>query len=209
MRISFFLAAVFFFNSFTWSQMNLEEFNEVRVEHAKNHMWALGAWSGVNMIGGGIGWATAPNQEMRSFHQMNLFWNTVNLGISVAGLVKARKESTKLSFAETIRQQERVEDIFLINAGLDVVYIAGGLVLRSESKTNLEYQDQFKGFGNSLLIQGGFLLVLDWVAYGIHRSHNKNELSPLLDRIELSDNGFGLKLKLDKPFKTVGTGTRI
>ena len=160
-------------------------------------MLGLGAWSGVNLVGGGIGWATAPNKEMRSFHQMNVLWNTVNLGLAISGYVKAKNGSTNLSFAETVNEQRRLETVFLLNAGLDIVYISGGLLLRSEARTNTNYRDLFNGFGNSLMIQGGFLLVFDWVAYAIHKAHGKKELSPLLDRIELSDSGIGLKFKLN------------
>ena len=54
----------------------------------------------------------------------------------------------------------------------------------------------YNGFGNSLIIQGGFLFVFDLIAYGIHRSRSKKELWPLIDKINLSGNGFGIKVKI-------------
>ena len=70
------------------------------------------------------------------------------------------------------------------------------MVLRSEAKSNIEKADLYKGYGNSLVLQGGFLLLFDWIAYTIHRNHAKTNLSPVLEHIEFSDNGIGLKLNL-------------
>ena len=51
--------------------------------------------------------------------------------------------------------------LFWINAALDVVYIAGGAVLRQQGieKNN----PQWIGWGDSIILQGGFLLVFDSV----------------------------------------------
>lgn len=159
-------------------------------------MIGLGSWATVNFIGSGIGWATAPNQEMKSFHQMNVLWNTVNMALAVPGYIKAKRENPGISLFETLSAQQKTEKIFLINSGLDIGYISGGFLLRSAAKTNIEKQDQFNGFGNSLILQGGFLLVFDLTAYFIHNTHRKKALNPLIENIELSDNGIGLKWNL-------------
>ena len=156
-------------------------------------MIGLGSWATANFIGSGIGWATAPNEEMKYFHQMNVMWNTVNIALAIPGYIKAKRESREISFFETISAQHKTEKIFLINSGLDIAYISGGLLLRSAAKTNLEKQDQFNGFGNGLILQGGFLLVFDLTAYFIHNRHRKKALNPLIENIELSDNGIGFK----------------
>lgn len=172
---------------------NLTHFNEERLKTDQHLMIGLGSWATVNFVGSGIGWATAPNQEMKSFHQMNVLWNTVNMGLAIPGYIKARRESSSLSPFETLSAQHKTEKIFLINAGLDIGYISGGLLLRNAAKTHLEKHDQFNGFGNSLLLQGGFLLLFDMTAYFIHNRHRKQQLNPLLKNIELSDNGLGIK----------------
>lgn len=159
-------------------------------------MIGLGSWATANFVASGIGWASAPNEEMKSFHQMNVLWNTVNIGLAIPGYLKAKKENRALGFSETISAQHKTEKIFLINSGLDIGYISAGLLLRSEARTNLEKRDQFNGFGNGLLLQGGFLLVFDLTAYFIHNSHSKKSLSPLLNKIELSNSGLGLKINL-------------
>lgn len=171
----------------------LTDFNETRLKTDRHLMIGLGSWATANFIGSGIGWATAPNEEMKSFHQMNVLWNTVNLGLAIPGYIKARKQKTDLSVFETLNAQQKTEKIFLINSGLDVGYIATGFILRSEAKTNLEKQDQFNGFGNGLILQGGFLLVFDLTAYFIHNRHRKKGLNPIIRNIQLSDTGLGIK----------------
>ena len=160
-------------------------------------MLGLGSWAGLNLVGSGVGWATAPNEEMKYFHQMNVMWNVVNLGLAIPGYIKAKRGDAGLGLFETVEKQRKTETIFLINAGVDIGYMSAGLILRSESKFNSDKTDLFKGYGNSLLLQGGFLFVFDWVAYALHRKSAKKGLNPLLEKIELSDSGIGLKLMLD------------
>lgn len=187
-----FLLVVLLFPVISFSQ-DLTDFNQVRLKTDQNLMVGLGSWAGANFIVSGIGWATSPQGEARHFHQMNVLWNTVNLGLAIPGFFKARKENPSINFAETIRAQHKTETIFLFNSGLDIAYISSGLILRSEAKSNVEKQAQFRGFGNGLILQGGFLLLFDMTAYVIHRRHSKKALNPLLNRMELSSTGIGLK----------------
>ncbi len=180
----------------TCFSQELTNYNEKRLKTDENLMIGLGSWATLNFVGSGIGWATAPNEEMKSFHQMNVLWNTVNLGLAIPGYIKARRENPAISFYETLSAQQKTEKVFLINSGLDIGYISAGLLLRSEAKTNLEKCDQFNGFGNGLILQGGFLLLFDMTAYFIHNRHRKNKLSPLLQNIELSNSGIGIKWNL-------------
>jgi hypothetical protein len=171
----------------------LEVFNQERLQLDKGLMLTLGSWGAANLSVGGIGWATAPKGEAHYFHQMNFFWNTVNLGLAIPGFLKARKEDTNLTFAQTLRAQNKTETIFLINSGLDIGYISAGLLLRSEARFNSERRDQWMGYGNSLIMQGGFLFLFDLTAYILHKRHFKNNLDGKLDQIELSQNGIGLR----------------
>lgn len=171
----------------------LKEFNSSRIKTDQNLMIGLGSWASANIIVSGIGWATVPDGEAHYFHQMNVMWNAVNLGLAIPGYIKARKANSELSFFETVKTQHQTEKIFLINTGLDIAYMAGGLLLRSEVKSNSEKQYQYNGYGNSLLMQGGFLFVFDIVAYIVHQRHAKKALYPLMKAIELSSNGIGLK----------------
>ena len=188
---------LFFISYFSFAQPLLE-FNNDRELINKKLMIGLGSWATTNFIASGIGWAkTVPNSEARYFHQMNVMWNTVNIGLAIPGYIKAKKASSTLTFSETVRKQHQTEKIFLINTGLDVGYLASGLILRSEAKSNLEKHDQFNGYGNSLLMQGGFLFLFDLTAYAIHNRHSKKSLDNLLNSIEMSNNGIGLKWHLE------------
>jgi hypothetical protein len=178
--------------TFSHSQ-NMNEFNKERIQTDKRLMVGLGTWATTNFIVSGIGWATVPSGEAYYFHQMNVLWNTVNIGLAVPGYLKAKTANSTLSFAETIRTQHKTEKIFLINSGLDIGYMAGGLLLRSAAKTNINKRDQFNGFGNSLLMQGGFLFVFDLTAYMIHNRHSKKSLDKLMNSVEMSSSGLGLQ----------------
>lgn len=151
----------------------------------------------INLVGSGIAWATADDAQSKSFHQMNATWNLVNLGLAIPGYIKAKKSSHQLSFAETMKVQQRTEKIFLFNTALDLTYMSAGLIFRSEANSNLEKQNQFRGFGNSLLLQGGFLFLFDLTAYIVHHQHQKRMLHPIFDRLEPSTSGLGLRWRFE------------
>ena len=175
----------------------LQEYNAKRYATDKKLMIGLGSWASLNLVGSGIAWATAQNEEMKNFHQMNVMWNVVNLGLAIPGFIKAKNGKQELTFFETMEEQRKTETIFLINSGIDIAYMSAGLLLRSKASAALEKEDQFRGYGNSLLVQGGFLLLFDWIAYSIHRKHSKNDLSPLIRSLDVSDNGLGIKFNLN------------
>ncbi|MFN9666429.1 MAG: DUF6992 family protein, partial [Bacteroidota bacterium] len=72
---------------------------------------------------------------------------------------------------QMIQEQRALEKLLLLNTGLDVAYISTGLYLR-ERGLRLN-SDRNKGFGNSLILQGSFLLVLDLVQYFTHQKNGK------------------------------------
>ncbi|MFO0494531.1 MAG: DUF6992 family protein [Flavobacteriia bacterium] len=197
------LPLLVFFSTYYSNAQSLEQFNKERIQTDKGLMIGLGTWATANFIVSGIGWATVQTGEAHYFHQMNVMWNTVNIGLAVPGYLKAKKANSSLTFSETIQAQHKTEKIFLINTGLDIGYMAGGLLLRSSAKTNMSKQDQFNGFGNSLLLQGGFLFVFDLTAYIIHNRHSKESLNQIMNTIELSSNGLCLNWNLQtKTFAT-------
>lgn len=188
---------IFAFLSSTSVYGQLQDYNAQRYKTDKNLMIGLGSWASLNIVGSGIAWAIAQNEEMKNFHQMNVMWNVVNLGLAIPGFIKAKKGKKELTFFETLEEQRKTETIFLINSGIDIAYMSAGLLLRSKASAALDKEDQFRGYGNSLLVQGGFLLLFDWIAYNIHRKHSKNELSPLIRSLDVSDNGLGIKFNLN------------
>jgi len=187
-----FLLSFLFYTSSSLAQPLLQ-FNQERLQTDKRLMLGLGSWAGANFLVSGVGWATVPKGEAYYFHQMNVLWNTVNIGLAIPGYFNAKKSNPNLTFAESIKTQHKTEKIFLINTGLDIAYISAGLLLRSNAKTNLTKRDQFNGFGTSLLMQGGFLFLFDLTAYVLHNQHAKKSLYPKMNSIELSTSGLGIK----------------
>ena len=181
----------------TYVNAQLDEFNKERLATDKKLMLGLGAWSSMNLLGSGVGWAVSSDESTKYFHQMNVMWNAVNIGLAIPGYIKAKKGKTKLSLFETLNHQRKTETIFLVNAGIDLAYISSGLMLKNRASTDPSKESQFIGYGNSMILQGGFLLLFDWIAFSIHRRHSKNKLSPILQRIQPSDNGIGFKVNLD------------
>ena len=151
---------------------DLVKFEKLRINYSKNSMMVLGGWSAANIVVSGIATNTR-NREMRYFHQMNVMWGGINLAIAGLGYWGARKEKVEdPTLAGVIKRQKRIEKTYLINAGLDVVYIGTGFVMNRKSDRQKD-PDKFKGYGNSFMVQGGFLLLYDAIMYSIHRKHRK------------------------------------
>jgi hypothetical protein len=187
--------------SFLSAAQPLEQFNEDRTLIDKRLMIGLGSWATANFISSGIGWATVSKGEAYYFHQMNVLWNTVNMGLAIPGYFKAKKGSTNLSLEETKKAQRKTENIFLVNTGLDAVYISSGFLLRGLAKKDFTRKDQYNGFGNGIILQGGFLLLFDLTAYAIHGHHANKSLYKTQKSIEMSPSGLGMKWNLGvKPF---------
>jgi hypothetical protein len=200
-------AFLLFFTAFTSTAQPLVEFNQERVQTDCKLMLSLGSWSVVNIMGSGIAWGTTKDEQSKYFHQMNVTWNIVNLGLAIPGYIKARKSEVHLGFKESLIEQQRTEKAFLFNTALDLSYMSAGLLLRSEAKSNLEKEAQFRGFGNSLLLQGGFLFLFDLTAYVIHHQHQKRALYPIFDRLVPSSSGLGFGWRLGPPNSKQGLST--
>jgi hypothetical protein len=140
-------------------------------------MYVLGGWAIANIASGAVGWANSTGSA-KYFHQMNLFWNTVNLGIAGFALYSNLTDNISiLSSDEMLLKHTKTENLYLINAGLDVVYIGTGFLLKHLSVNNLNRQDLLKGYGNSIIMQGGFLMIFDLIMWGIQRNHKLDFLN--------------------------------
>ncbi|MBI2284992.1 MAG: hypothetical protein HYU71_14855 [Bacteroidetes bacterium] len=157
----------------------------------KNNMWVLGAWAGANIVQGSISAGNALGSD-QYFHRMNVYWNTVNLAIAGIGMLAAKKQlAGEHNFNRNQREQQALEKLLLLNTGLDMAYMATGLYLKERGARTSS--DQATGYGNSLLLQGGFLLVFDLIQYFENRRISKT-LDKNSGRWELGNtpNGMGL-----------------
>jgi len=167
-------------------------FNKERISMEKQGMLLLATWSLGNLAWGGIG-ASNSVGEAKGFHQMNMYWNSVNLIIAGLGYYNAFKEVPGTEFWETIGAQHRMEKILLFNAGLDVGYIAAGLYLNERGKRL--NREQWQGFGKSVILQGAFLLSFDLIMYAVMRDH-AGDLPKIMEHVTFSGLGVGVRLPL-------------
>ncbi len=165
----------------TAQKIDLTRFEKERVSKQKNAMIVLAGWSVANIVVSGIATDTR-NKEVRYFHQMNVMWGGINLAIAGLGYWGASREKIDNPTLESVlKHQNKTEKTFLLNAGLDVVYIGGGLLMNKTSD-NQKVPERFKGYGNSIMLQGGFLLLFDAVNYAIHRKHGK-KLNGMVEKL--------------------------
>ena len=73
-----------------------------------------------------------------------------------------------LSLADSLTAQFDFEKILLLNAGLDVAYLVTGSWLRARAAATPRLPERLRGFGRSLWLQGGFLLLFDVSFYFIY-----------------------------------------
>ena len=163
---------------------DLVKFEKERTRISKNSMLVLGGWSVLNIVGSGLGTKTH-NSEVRHFHQMNVMWGAINLAIAGLGYIgNANAKFDNPTLASVLKHQNGVEKTYLINGGFDVLYIGAGLWMNKASG-NQKRPDRFEGWGNSIMLQGGFLLVYDAINYAIHRKHGK-KLNGMVDKVSIN-----------------------
>ena len=194
MKIILFI--IFISSQYVFAQIPTD-YNKQRNDIDKKLMLTLTTWSSANIIASSIGWASAENGEAKYFHQMNVMWSAINIGLALPGYFKARNSNSQISLGNTFRKQSETEQAFLFNTGLDIAYVTAGFLLKSEGKHNIPKQAQFNGFGNGLLLQGGFLFLFDLSAYIIHL-HHATLLNPTLERLTMSSSGIGLNWRIGK-----------
>ena len=171
-RIILLLLTLCFLQTSIFSQQNVwDSLNKRRLTINQNHLYVLGSWAAANIIQGTIS-ASNTSGSTHYLHQMNAYWNTVNLAIAGLGIWALKLQQKQNATPEQlIRDQKNVEKLLLLNTGLDVSYIITGLYMK-ERGLRLANDKQI-GYGNSLVIQGGFLLVLDLVQYFTHQKNGK------------------------------------
>ncbi|MEQ8357998.1 MAG: hypothetical protein RH860_00825 [Cytophagales bacterium] len=181
------------FINFCISQ-SLEEVNKTANRKVKNGMLVLGSWAIANIAYAPIAAANS-NGETKYFHQMNGYWNLINLGLSGAGFISSLKyDASARNLKNSIKEHSRLEKTLLFNAGLDLGYIAGGFYLRERALNANQRKDMLEGFGKSIVLQGAFLFVFDLSFYLYLKGHDRL-YSNLISNIEIHPNGLGFKYR--------------
>ena len=172
-------------------EITLEQFNNNRNVLNRQAMLTLGGWAVANIIGNSALYLNTDAGHRKYFYQMNAVWNVVNLAIAGFGYYGSIHPDTNLTLFESLREQSNLENILLFNAGLDIGYIMTGFFLIEKSKSSDKHQARWKGYGQSLILQGGFLFVFDVVVFYL-QNRNHKLAADLLAGIHLNPYGLGL-----------------
>jgi hypothetical protein len=123
--------------------------------------WALGS------IASGVFWMTSRTGVLSGLGSQFAGWGVVNLILAVLGLRGARRSLQRqaqgdISPAEHARQARNFERLVLVNAGLDLGYIAFGAWLAQKPSRQPEKKPGLrKGVSWGIAAQGAFLLIWD------------------------------------------------
>ncbi len=174
------------------AQDNIEAFR-VSSDVNRTGMLVLGSWALANFAFGGYDWATS-SRSRKYFGQMNVMWNIVNAGIVGFALYQYyNTDFSMLSPQAMLSKHNQTMNLYLINAGLDVLYAAGGWYMLRTSQRNEKYSDLLKGYGQSVILQASFLFVFDLAMYFIQQGNTSNFNLPL-QSLALGHNGLSLTL---------------
>ncbi len=107
----------------------------------------LMAWSLPWMAAGIVGlWANSGSGStdwQKGFWGMNATWALINTGIAYAGLLGNEPS------------RDSLQTVLWVNAGLDVLYLAGGAYMMSRN------EEVWRGAGLGVVIQAAFLFLFD------------------------------------------------
>ena len=201
MKRSLFLTVFMVFLAFqAWGQTDaLTQFNTERLQVNKVGMIVLTSWAVGNIGVNGFLTRNSSGSDGH-FYRMNIYWNIVNLALAVQGLrYSLLTDPTSLDLAETVGAYHQMGKIVLFNAALDVAYITGGFFMKELSKNNEKRRDILDGYGRSLILQGGFLLVFDAILYAAIQSKSSS-LTRILETVQPVSSGGGVGLGLTFTF---------
>lgn len=131
---------------------------EIVVSHQNTANVVLGTWS-AGSVTLGVVQLFSPNPFVKAFGMQNLVWGSIDGGIAIYGHQNLKKMDWSITTA--VDEQLKFRRILLINALLDFLYLAVGFLLWRSAKIKL------RGHGAGILLQGGFLLIFDWVNYAL------------------------------------------
>ena len=96
------------------------------------------------------------------FHQMNFMFNLVNGAIAgFAHFEVNRRSKLSWTLSDIDQQRKKARKSIKINMGLDLSYVIGGFIINNLSTQDKNNTNQFKGYGNSLILQGAYLFIYD------------------------------------------------
>ena len=173
----------------------IRSFEHERNSINKTGMIVLGSWAVGNILIGAYG-NYKTSGDTKYFHQFNAMWNVVNLGIAAFGYFNAAgSDPNSMTATQILNEYNSLQNFRLLNAGLDVAYMVTGMYLKERAK-NSPNPERLRGYGKSLLLQGGFLLAFDVALFFIHQNNASVNLYPHLESLLNGGAGIGVRLSL-------------
>lgn len=124
-------------------------------------------WSALSVVVGAALLFAAP--FWRGVGVQALVWGVIDAAIAFFGLVSLQRKQRRADADQPdtqLRETHTLRRLLLVNAGLDVLYIVGGVVILTSFAT-----DFAKGNGVGIIVQGTFLLLFDlFYALRVQRS---------------------------------------
>ncbi|MDX2284229.1 MAG: hypothetical protein NW241_08705 [Bacteroidia bacterium] len=172
----------------------LYRLNDQRIRANRTHMYVLGGWALGNIAAGSVLRARSTGSA-RYFHEMNAVWNVVNLGLAAGGLYGSYTSDPAAYGAwDTYQEQQKLEKILLFNLALNFTYMTAGAWMQERAKTASRNPERLKGYGQSLVLQGGFLLLFDTAQYLRHHSLAAPGLEQLFQHLQAGPGTLGFSV---------------
>lgn len=158
---------------------HLAQWNADRLRTQRVAMGVLGGWAIANLVVGLVGGLADSDARRRSLYLGSAAWNVVNLAIAGFSLRDAfRANPSSFDLQSSQREGDGLAKALLLNMGLDAAYLAAAAFLwqRGEAVGDA----RLVGFGQALLLQGGFLAVFDTAFFLLVNRHLRGLwLSPI------------------------------
>lgn len=135
--------------------------------------WAMGS------ITAGVLWWRGDHRFWRGVGSQFMGWGAIDAALAIAGmrgatLSEAKYYQGELPISENLRQTKRLELVFWVNTGLDVLYMLGGKWLIDHPTGKPTTLDR-RGMGWGVILQSVFLLVFDLINALILNSKRQHE----------------------------------
>jgi hypothetical protein len=187
MKSSFSVILIFLFSGLAFGQVAEDELFDRQTKLNNRGMYVLGGWAVGNFAWGipMMQMTRESNEVAYYFHQANVGWNVVNLGIAGGSLLFSHFRTPKQTDLDAaIALNRNTSRALLINGFIDIGYMGAGLALMHRG-SNIN-DPQMEGWGQGLLLQGAFLFTFDFAFYYVQRRFRQNYLMNQQSRWDIS-----------------------
>lgn len=148
--------------SLTASAQSLSQLNRGQANVLETGMFILGGWAIANILYSSFK-LTKATRSRKYLHQMNVYWNIMNLLVaSYALYVILSKDSTSFALSESLQLHDSFKKVLYLGLGLSAGFILLGAFLKERARISFK-TEQMQGWGQSIMFQGEFLLLLNLV----------------------------------------------